>query len=135
MTKVKWPFFSLTAHGKTSCPVDDSDFTLDDSKFIGLENGKALLQEDGKKIELEWYYKAIYREQPCWFGRITIREKYYTPFNPNSTPQQENRQLFADAVAAWQALSFTDQVSWNKLLYPTHMSGYNRFLRNYLITH
>jgi hypothetical protein len=136
---------SLEAHGKTTKPIDSSDMTYDpvkkrwsikwpDGVMVGVETGWGLLQETGKKIELEVYFKAIYRRQPTPRGRIIIREKYYACENPQHTDQQIWRGKFATAVSLWQALSSTEQIVWNKILYPNHMSGYNRFIRNYLKT-
>jgi len=125
---------SFRAKGKTQVPMDDSDFLWPDGFFLALEDTFNLLLETGKKIVLEWGYKACYREHPTSKGRVLIREKYHIPTNPQTTDQQLNRGKFAAAIIEWQALPFTEQVVWNKLKYPAHMSGYNRFLRNYMLT-
>ena len=132
MTKVTGPFFSLGATKKSYVYIDFEGNELDAGFFIGTENGYVLAQENEKGIELERAYKYIYREKPTSKGRVTIRQRYFIPTNPQTTPQQENRGKFADAVLAWQNLTFTAQVVWNKLRYPEHMSGYNRYLRAYM---
>jgi hypothetical protein len=124
--------FSLTAKKKTLCPIDDSDFTFHPEQFIGTEDGFNLAQENDKAIRLETGYKWVYREYASPTGRITVRQRYVISENPQTTPQQENRGKFRDGVHAWQALTMTEQVVWNKINYPENMSGYNRFLRKYM---
>jgi hypothetical protein len=132
MTKVIWPFFSFRATKKSMLAMDENLDELDAGFFVGLEDQCRLLQEDGKMIELERGYKYIYREKPTATGRKIVRQRYFIPYNPQTTIQQENRAKFSDGVAAWQVLPFTTQIIWNKLKYPNHMSGYNRFLRAYM---
>lgn len=134
---------SFGAKKKTQVPMDDSNFSKDpitgkwtynwpDGFFIGTEDDARLCQEIDKGLELEWAQKAVYREKPTSSGRKTVRQRYVISDNPQTTPQMENRWKFGDGVAAWQILTMTEQIIWNKLKYPYHMSGYNRFLRAYM---
>lgn len=144
MTVVKFPFASFSAKKKTTIAFDDSDATYDPVKkvwtwkwpylpLIGLENGKSLLQETGRFLETEWGYKYDYREKPTSKGRRLVRQKHSIPYNPQTTPQQENRGKFGSAIDAWQDLTYFEEIYWNKLVYPAHMSGYNRFIRAFML--
>lgn len=113
--------------------IDEETDQLDAGFLIGLENKGRLLQECLKIIELERGYKYIYREHPTSTGRKLIRQKYFIPTDTWSQSKQDNRDKFGLGVAAWQALSMTEQIVWNKLKYPYHMAGYNRFLRAYML--
>jgi hypothetical protein len=66
-----------------------------------------------------------------------IQDQYdYNVADPNADHVGDDYKLaFAAAVAAWQALTETEKQSWN---YEAHrkrlnMSGYNYFLRDYLL--
>jgi len=76
-----------------------------------------------------WYYQR----RRTWHGIIWAAHRYGgPPYNPRTPEQQAWRQVFADAVSTWQGM--TDEVKdyYNKLKYPRRMSGYNRFIRQYL---
>jgi hypothetical protein len=60
------------------------------------------------------------------------RLKFYRPTNPQTAPQQANRSKFALAVQAYQALTPEEKKAWRALKYPRFMSGYNRFLREFM---
>ena len=138
MAIVKAPIGFLGATGKSRCRFDDLEDTIYTNDYERLcEDGTIRLAQTGNAriLETEINFLYEYREQPTPRGRITIRQKYTPYVNPQGTEQQLWRGVMADAVAAWQALSFTDQVIWNKTKYPYNMSGYNRFVRNYLKTH
>jgi len=77
---------------------------------------------------------AVYRRQPTPHGIIVVHNKYYVPWNPRSDTQQQNRLKFANAVAAWKLLSAGEKDTWDHTRYPARMSGYNRFIRNYMAT-
>jgi len=87
----------------------------------------------GLKISLYYNYKGwCYQRRRTWHGIVWSAMKAYTPTNPNSPAQQARRLLFAQAVAAWQALTSAEQDEYNKRRYPPRIPGYNRFLREYL---
>ena len=134
MTIVKWPLLSFGARGRIANTVDDADFNFDDGIFAGLEDLANLLFETGGKIELEWGFKWVYRNKPGPNGRVCVKQPYVISYNPRLPDQQFNRMLFAAAIDAWQDLTFEEEIYWNKLKYPAHMSGYNRFIRNYMLT-
>jgi len=80
-------------------------------------------------------FSGIYRHDNVTGEIKHYREPYYTPYNPRTETQQSNRQLLADAVVAWQALTPAEKEVYNKNAKGKHMSGYNLFLREYLLSH
>lgn len=65
-------------------------------------------------------------------NKIIVKEKFYTPYNPQTVPQQSWRNYFATVLASWQALTENEKDIWRKYSYPEHMSGYNRYLSKHL---
>ena len=76
--------------------------------------------------------KGIYRVWRRWGFTQNFKEKFYVPTNPQTEPQQANRQKFAGAVAGWQALTQEQKNQYNKLAIGRYMSGYNLFIRWYM---
>lgn len=77
---------------------------------------------------------GIYQMRTRFGHRINVKEKFYVPTNPQTVPQQANRQDFADAVVAWQGLSDSQKQVYNKRARTRHMSGYNLFLRQKMLS-
>lgn len=75
---------------------------------------------------------GIYQKRPRKSGQIFVRMKHYIMNNPRTVNQQAQRTKMANAILAWRGLSFDEQISWNRKNFPAHMSGYNRFLRDFL---
>jgi hypothetical protein len=61
--------------------------------------------------------------------------KHYVPTNNKKEKQQQWRGIFADAITAWQALSTSEKEAFRIKSSGKHMSGYNVFLHEYMITH
>jgi hypothetical protein len=59
--------------------------------------------------------------------------KYYYPENPRTPEQQGQRQLLANGVQYWQGFTDATKNFYNQMPRPRHMSGYNRYLRMYLL--
>lgn len=78
---------------------------------------------------------GIYRVRHRWGKVIQEKLPFYVPTNPQTGPQQANRQKMTDAVAAWQALTDEQQAVYNKNAIGKEMSGYNLFLQEYLLSH
>lgn len=76
---------------------------------------------------------GVYQVRRSQKGTYNVRMKHYHGANPQTVPQQNNRSKFAQAIAAWQALSEPEKAVWNKKRYPTRMTGYNRFLRHFML--
>ena len=62
-------------------------------------------------------------------------EPYYIPKNPNSPDQQVQRQKYADGVLAWQDLTQFQKNVYNQRAKFLDMSGYNLYLKEYLLSH
>jgi hypothetical protein len=65
-------------------------------------------------------------------GQIIVNMNYSMPPYVNTPTQQARRTKFANAIIAWNALDFDEQVKWNKKSSPKGMSGYNRFISHYM---
>ncbi|KKL54954.1 hypothetical protein LCGC14_2260250 [marine sediment metagenome] len=85
----------------------------------------------GEKI----YTSGIFRRDNVTGTLKYYREPYYCPYNPRTVPQQTNRQKMTDAVAAWQLLTDLQKAVYNKRSIGKRMSGYNLFLKQYLLSH
>jgi len=59
--------------------------------------------------------------------------KYAVPKNPRSAEQLTQREKFSDAVIAWQALIGVHQDLWRANATGMVMTGYNLFIRDYLL--
>ena len=80
-------------------------------------------------------FSGIYRRDNV-SGKVKhYREPYMIPYNPRTVSQQANRQILADGVLAWQGLTEEQQNQYNINAKGKHMSGYNLFLREYLLSH
>lgn len=70
------------------------------------------------------------------FGKQTpVKEKYYSPSNPQTAPQQTNRQKLTDGVLAWQNLTEDQKDVYNERAKYKKFSGYNLFLKEHLLSH
>lgn len=79
-----------------------------------------------KKFGIGWVYFTMNNKQ---YKRV-----YTVPFDPKTPSQLEKRQKFANAVAAWQALTPAQKRLWNQdAKYKNlHMTGYNLFISTQL---
>jgi hypothetical protein len=67
--------------------------------------------------------------------RKCSREIFYITKNPRTIPQQTNRAKMADAVLAYQGLTSSEKEVYHKRAIGKRMSGYNLFLKGYLLSH
>ncbi len=77
---------------------------------------------------------GIYQLRHCKEGLISVRMRFYTPYNPQTELQQANRNKMTLAVAAWQVLTSEERAVYNKRAIGKHFSGYNLFLREYMLS-
>lgn len=75
---------------------------------------------------------GIYQKRPRKKGQIFVRMKYYIMPRSNTPAQQAQRQKIRDAINAWRALSFDEQIKWNKARKPRGCSGYQYFCKVYM---
>lgn len=77
---------------------------------------------------------GIYRLWTRYPPQRIIKNEYYFPTNRQTVPQQANRQKYADGVAAWQTLTDEQKDVYNKRAEYKKFSGYNLFLKEYLLS-
>lgn len=77
---------------------------------------------------------GIYRMMLINGKRTQVQEDYYVPTNPQTVLQQANRQKLTDGVAAWQALTISEKDVYNERAKYKKFSGYNLFLKEYLLS-
>lgn len=78
---------------------------------------------------------GIYRVRHRWGKTIQEKLPFYTPTNPQTEPQQANRQKITDGVIAWQALTPEQKEVYNVKAKYKNYSGYNLFISEYLLSH
>lgn len=78
---------------------------------------------------------GIYRTDNVTGVTKYYREPFYITKNPRYAPQQANRQKYADGVLAWQGLTEEQKNQYNEKAKGKRMSGYNLFLKEYLLSH
>jgi len=61
-----------------------------------------------------------------------VKEKFYRPTNPNSAGQIAQRALFAEAMAAWTALTTEEKAVYNELAEGKNLHGVNIFITDFL---
>jgi len=66
---------------------------------------------------------------------IIVKMREYAPTNPRSIAQQTNRGKFADAIAAWQALTDEQKHDYNQRVKRRGLDGYRLFISEYLKSH
>lgn len=83
----------------------------------------------GQNFLGSWWLKKIIDGEN---HKSICRMRHYVPTNNQLIPQQAWRNYFATVLSSWQALTENEKNIWRKYNYPTHMSGYNRYLRKHL---
>ena len=78
---------------------------------------------------------GIYQIRSRYDGQIIIKENFYWPANPQTAPQQANRQKYADAIVAWQGLTNNQKEIYNERARYKPYSGYNLYIGEYILSH
>jgi hypothetical protein len=76
---------------------------------------------------------CVFQQKVTKQGKKTSKMVYNPPSNPRTVLQQANRSVFADAVSSWQILTDEQKLAYNKNAVGKHMSGYNLFIREYML--
>lgn len=87
------------------------------------------LGEDGEPDPLG--VKGIYQMRMTKRGKRPIKMKFYTPTNPQTMAQEANRTKFADAMAAWGALTAQEKAAYTERAKRRGMFGWGLFIREY----
>jgi len=70
---------------------------------------------------------TVYRR----YGKTFTRE-HVIPHNPRTENQQQNRNLFKEAVESWQNLSMENKELWNNKAKKVNRKGYNYYISSYM---
>ena len=68
-------------------------------------------------------------------GQITVKKEFYVPNNPQTETQQAHRQKYGQGVEAWNNLTPEQKAVYNQRAKYKNLSGYNLYLREYLLSH
>ena len=121
-----WRLFGTSQFGH-------SNYGLDEIYYNRTGCGKARLGIDsfGDIIIFSGLYNIYHANGKTKF----YRDSFYIPDNPRTLTQQTNRAKMTAAVLAWKALTDDEKLFYNKRAFGKRMSGYNLFLKKYLLSH
>ncbi len=77
---------------------------------------------------------GVYRIMKEFGKQEQIKGKFLYPANPQTESQQANRQKYADGIIAWQGLTNIQKEVYNERAKYKNFSGYNLFLKEYLLS-
>ena len=75
--------------------------------------------------------KGIYQMRMTRRGKVPIKMKFYVPANPQTVPQQANREKFATAMTEWGDLTPEQKGVYNVRAKKRMMFGWGLFIREY----
>lgn len=78
---------------------------------------------------------GIYQMRKMGGMKQPLKMVFYAPTNPQTVPQQANRQKFADAMAEWGTLTEEEKAPYIFRAKKLYMIGYNLYVREYMATH
>ncbi len=109
-----------------------SEYGLEDNFIFWTEYGASVYGRNSYANISQ--LTGIYQTRHSAGRQETVLMNYYSPANPRSESQQTNRGKMASAVSAWQALTTEEKQVYNQKAFGKHMSGYNVFLKEYLLS-
>jgi len=77
-------------------------------------------------------YTGIYQQRKCIEGKITVREKLYSPRYSETEAIQASREKFRNAIIAYQALTVEQKLIYHKRAVGKKFSGYNLFIIEFM---
>lgn len=77
---------------------------------------------------------GIYRKNGPHGGNYFNRLNYQNPKNPRTILQQAQRQKVTDGVPSWKLLTDEQKLDLDKRAQGKHMTGFNLYLREYLLS-
>lgn len=95
----------------------------DDDIFLIVPGGDSIL------------LSGIYRTDNVTGETKYYREPFYIPSNPRTAAQQSQRMKYAAGIVAWQSLTDEQKNVYNQRALQKKFSGYNLFLKEYLLSH
>lgn len=111
--------------------------------------GKVILPEDGGVYGVSVFgyggygeddlipaseFHGFYQMRKCKEGYIPVQMKFFRPSNPRTPEQQAQRAKMILAVSAWQALTQEEKAVYNKSAIGQNLTGYNLFIKKYLLS-
>jgi len=117
MAKGEWKhtMYSLTARGK-----------------IGRRHGYGQAAFGESQYADQNPFSGVYKKQYTKNGPLCIKTKFQRTVAVNTDHLSAYKVKMRNAVLSWQGLTSEQKAVYNKLKYPIHMSGYNRYVRAYL---
>ena len=79
-------------------------------------------------------FYGIYQMRKCREGKIPIQMKFYKPTNPQTMAQSIQRSKITIAVAEWQLLTDEQKALYNENAKKYHITGYNLYVKNRLLS-
>ena len=76
-------------------------------------------------------YFGVWQMRMTKKGKVPILMKFYEPSNPQTIPQQANRNKFATAMSLWSNLTPTQKQVYNERAKKKNIYGSNLFVREY----
>lgn len=78
---------------------------------------------------------GIYQRRNAGGRSIYVRERYYIPKDNKTEVQLAQRQAVRNAVLSWQSLTNEQKLVYNERAKGKARSGYNIFVKEYLLSH
>ncbi len=126
MAKIKAPVYSLMAHGWLNKYFYQRTGVVKNPYPIGIF-GRYLINPIYYSVK-GWNYEM----RRTWHGIQSVAKHGTLPPDPHSPEQLGNWDKFSEAIHTWQLMSQSQKEIYNKLKYPEHTSGYNKFISWYL---
>lgn len=102
---------------------------------FGFRQADRLGQRTYNEALLTNPYAGIFQRRKYGKKKMIVQEKFYWPANPQTEAQQAWRAVFSAGVFAYHALS-PEALEYYRLRGAKyHMTGYNKFLSDYLKEH
>lgn len=142
MVKVGGPLLSLTAHGwlgrytYARRGVVPTPYPIALLGFLRFPYRMPAWSLRPYASFISQYYSRlgwIYQRRRTWHGIVWSAMKPPISAQPNTALQNAYKTRFGDAVRVWQGMSQATKDIYHHWTYPARASGYNRFLRWYLL--
>lgn len=104
-------------------------------KKAGIAGGCGFARCGNTKCGSAYEMRGIFQQRHMKKGIDTIKMRAYRSTNPRTDPQQANRSKFADAMAAWMALTDDQKAAYTKRAKRRAMFGWGLFVRDYFQSH
>lgn len=117
---------SLGLHGKLGHPNEYGFNDLGKSQY-GEFNPQAGTYRRGRTGYNNRGYNPERKSE-----RILVQMRDCTPNNPRTVLQQQGRNKFKEAIAAWQALTPLEKATWNATARKKGRYGYHAFITDFL---